>query len=57
MDEKDHKINKLIAEIARWKGRAIEATERACIECERYEKDDPLCRKCRMTRIREEAEK
>lgn len=52
MDEKDKRIQDLIQEIAKWKGRAIEAANQACFECERLDKD---CKKCRMLKIKEEA--
>ena len=54
MDEKDKRIQDLIQEVAKWKGRAIEAANQACFECERLDKD---CVKCRMTKIKEEAGK
>ena len=57
MDEKDQKIQRLIAEVARWKGRALEAVGKACIECEIFSAENPTCKRCRMTKIREEAEK
>jgi len=52
MDEKDRWIQQLTQDVARWKNRAVEAAERACMECERLDAD---CGKCRMQKIKEEA--
>lgn len=52
VDEKDKTIQGLLQDIARWKNRAVEAAERACVECERLDAD---CSKCRMMKIKEEA--
>ena len=40
-------------EIAKWRGRAVEAAEMACSMCRNNDLD--LCRHCRMERIRREA--
>ena len=52
MDEKDRLIQRLMQDLARWKGRALEAAEKACFECERLDMD---CDKCRMKKIKEDA--
>ena len=53
MDEKDVKIRELTQDIAKWRGRAIEACEMACMHCKKT--DPELCRYCRMEKIRKEA--
>lgn len=53
MDDKDETIRALKAELARWRGRAIEAAEMACMKCRNT--DLELCRYCRMEKIRKEA--
>jgi len=53
MDEKDKKIQQMTQDVARWKGRAIEAAEMACQQCKNV--DLELCKHCRMEKIREEA--
>ena len=53
MDEKDKKIQQMTQDVARWKGRAIEAAEMACQQCRHA--DMELCKHCRMEKIREEA--
>ena len=52
MDEKDVVIQRLMKEVGKWKNRAVEAAERACLECERLDVD---CMKCRMREIKEDA--
>ena len=54
MNEKDLKIQQLTQDVAKWKNRAVEAADRACLECEALHAD---CKKCRMTKIKEEAGK
>lgn len=53
MDDKDKVIQELRQDCARWRGRAIEATEMACQHCRAS--DPELCRYCRMEKIRKEA--
>lgn len=53
MDDKDQVIRDLKAELAKWRGRAIEAAEMACMKCRNT--DLELCRFCRMEKIRKEA--
>ena len=53
MDEKDRTISDLKMELAKWRGRSIEAVEMACTKCRNN--DLELCRYCRMDRIRREA--
>jgi predicted metal-binding protein len=53
MDEKDRVIQQLMQDIAKWKGRAIEAAETACQLCKQT--DLELCKHCRMEKIRKEA--
>ena len=55
MPEQDNKelIPQLKQDIARWKGRAIEAAEMACMHCRQT--DPELCRFCRMQKIRDDA--
>ena len=53
MDDKDAMIKELKMDLARWRGRAIEAAEMACGKCGNT--DLELCRHCRMERIRKEA--
>ena len=54
MDEKDRLIQRLMQGLAKWKNRAVEAVNQACFECERIDKD---CSKCRMQKIKEDAER
>ena len=49
----DERIQELIRELAKWRGRAIEAAETACQMCRAS--DPELCRHCRMEKIRQEA--
>ena len=53
MDERDAVIRDLKMELAKWRGRAIEAVEMACEQCRNNDLD--LCRYCRMEKIRKEA--
>lgn len=55
MDEKssDEVIRELRNELAKWRGRSVEAVEHACLLCRNTDLD--LCRYCRMQKIREEA--
>lgn len=55
MDERDMRIQRLTHEVARWKGRALEAAARACDECSEYM--GRHCEQCRIRKIKEEAEK
>lgn len=52
MDEKDIVIRDLKTELAKWRGRALEAVEMACQGC--TNNDLELCRYCRMEKIRQE---
>lgn len=54
MDEKDRLIQRLTRDVERWKGLALAAANRACVECERLDID---CDKCRMKKTKEEAAK
>lgn len=54
MDEKDRLIQKLMRELAKWKKFAADAANKACFECESLNAD---CSKCKMTKIKNEAEK
>jgi len=51
--EKDQLIQELKQDLARWRGRAVEAVEQACSTCKAA--DLELCRHCRMEKIRKEA--
>jgi hypothetical protein len=53
MDDKDITIRDLKTELAKWRGRAVEACETACQNCRNTDLD--LCRYCRMEKIRQEA--
>ena len=53
MDEKDKSIQQLKQDLAKWKGRALEASETACQLCKHTNLD--LCKHCRMEQIRKEA--
>ena len=53
MDEKVEIIRDLKLELAKWRGRALEACEMACGNCRNN--DLELCRYCRMEKIRKEA--
>ena len=53
MDDKDNVILELKQELAKWRGRAVEAVEMACQACRNTDLD--LCRHCRMDKIRKEA--
>ena len=53
MDDRDEQIQTLTREVAKWRGRAIEAAEMACQQCRHADLD--LCKHCRMEKIREEA--
>ena len=53
MDEKDKTVQDLKLELAKWRGRAVEAVERACMLCRHADLD--LCKHCRMEKIRQEA--
>lgn len=53
MEDKDLEIKSLKQELAKWRGRAIEAAEMACSKCKMT--DLELCRHCRMEKIRKEA--
>lgn len=58
MDEKEKKLQAITQEVAKWKGRAIEAAEQACYNCEEYtDRNENRCRKCRIKQIMEEAGK
>ena len=50
MDEKE-----IMHELAKWKGRAIEAARMACDNCEEYREGKTPCKGCRMKQILEEA--
>ena len=52
MDEKE---TLLMHELAKWKGRAIEAARMACDNCEEYREGKTPCKGCRMKQILEEA--
>ena len=52
-DDKDETIRALKMELAKWRGRSIEAVEMACMKCRNT--DMELCRFCRMEKIRKEA--
>jgi hypothetical protein len=51
--EKDALIIDLRNELAKWRGRAVEAVEQACLLCRQT--DLELCRHCRMEKIRKES--
>lgn len=53
MDDKNQTIKDLKQEVAKWRGRAVEAVEQACQSCRNTDLD--LCRHCRMDKIRKEA--
>ena len=53
MADKDISIQQLKQDVAKWKGRALEAAEVACQLCKHTNLD--LCKHCRMEKIREEA--
>ena len=55
MDERDLRIQRLTQDVAKWKGRALEAAARACDECSEYMGRN--CDQCRIKRIKEDAEK
>lgn len=49
MDEKDKRIQSLLQDLAKWKGRAIEAAQQACSICKAHVRPDGEdCRVCRM---------
>ena len=52
MGDKDKKIEQLKQDLARWKGRALEAANKACRECDQM---PVYCEKCRIRKIKEEA--
>lgn len=52
------KIQRMQHDLARWKGRAIEAAQEACTICRAYadpEEDD--CKICRMKKVQEDINK
>ena len=53
--DKDRMIEDLKEEVAKWRGRAVEAASRACEECDEYHVYGKNCEKCRMRRIHKEA--
>ena len=53
MDEKDRVMQNLMREVAKWKGRALEAAQKACDECEQV---TSTCDKCRIRIIKESAQ-
>lgn len=55
MNEQDLKIQQLTQEVAKWKKLAMKAADKACFECDSSE--EKHCRKCQISRIREEAGK
>lgn len=55
MDEYAMRIQRLTQEVARWKGRAVEAAARACEECEEYMEGKRICTACRIREIKEAA--
>jgi len=50
-------MDDLMKELAKWKGRALEAAQRACENCEEYRGGMVKCKGCRMKQILEEAAK
>ena len=52
-EAQDKQLLGMKQELARWRGRAIEAAEMACSKCKVADLD--LCRHCRMEKIRQEA--
>lgn len=50
-------MDDLMKELAKWKGRALEAAQRACENCEEYREGMVKCKDCRMKQILEEAAK
>ena len=57
MDERDLKIQRLTADVAKWKNRAVEVAQVACENCEEYVEGRKNCDKCRVMKIKEEAGK
>lgn len=55
VDEYSMKIQQLTQEVARWKGRAVEAAARACQECEEYAEGKRVCEECRIRKIKDAA--
>lgn len=59
MNEMDLKCQQLLQEVAKWKGRAVEAAAKACQNCEEYQEDKKRDRKncghCRVLQIQHEA--
>ena len=49
----DEDIAKLKQELVKWRGRAVEAAETACMQCRAADPD--MCRHCRMDQIKREA--
>ena len=56
MGEKEN-ILQLRQEAAKWKNRALEAAEKACDNCEKYQEGRKKCGNCRINKIWEEAGK
>lgn len=59
MNEMDLKCQQLLQEVAKWKGRAVEAAAKACVNCEEYQEekkhDKSRCGYCRILQIQHEA--
>ena len=60
MDDKDLQLQRMRQELAKWKGRTLEACEEVCMLCGKYahpedEEGVELCRHCRTKKIKEEA--
>ena len=54
MDEKDRKIQDLTQENAKLRGWVVEATSKACFNCEEYiPHDEKRCQGCSIKRMKE----
>lgn len=54
MDEKDKIISDMRQELAKWRGRAIEAAQEACTICQSHvHPDGDDCRICRIRQLQE----
>lgn len=55
MDEKDKLISALTRDLVKWRGRAVEAAQEACMICRAYAHPDGNdCKICRIKKLQEE---
>lgn len=55
MNEHELKVQQLTREVEKWKKLAVRAADKACFECDSGTEEN--CRKCPISKIREDATK